>query len=164
MSTHTQTGVHSKHRVIMPVSTVHLQGFTVGVYSWWRRNVSQKCVCRYACSNKGMCVQWGLLYKIHDRRQTYPIFHRSPETQLKQRAFRPVTHSNTSLQVWVGWEMASTWLCQQLWNHYLWEGITVSARRNEQFCNMSLIPSGSVSTKTEEPTSHLSVPTGIIIL
>lgn len=51
MSTHTQTGVHSKHRVIVPVSTVHLQGFTVGVYSWWRRNVSQKCVgvCASVC-------------------------------------------------------------------------------------------------------------------
>lgn len=154
----------------MPVSTAPARLHCGGVQLMEKECVPKMCgcvsacVCRYACSNKGICVQWGLLYKIHDRRQTCPIFHRSPETQLNQMAFKPVTHSNTSLQVWVGWETASTWLCQHHRNHYLWEGITVSAKRNERFCNMSSIPSGSVSTKTVEPTSHLSVQANIIIL
>lgn len=119
------------------------------------------CVLRQGC----VCVcSGGFLYKIHDRRQTYPIFHRSPETQLNQRAFKPVTHSNRSLQLWVGWETASTWLCQRLWNQYLWEGITVSAKRNERFCNRSLIPSGSVSTKDRGTHKPLECTKAIMVM
>lgn len=42
-------------------------------------------VCEYSCG----------VSRMRERKQTFPIFHRSPETQLEQKAYKSVTHSYT---------------------------------------------------------------------
>ena len=153
-STRAHTRVHSKHRVIVPVSTVHLPGFTVGPV----QSKAQECVPNYACFLEILLSGHSCgVYNLSDKEQTFSIFHRSPDPlscMRKEEAHKSIsrshthTHTNThthttthiSFQVFVWWVMASTSLSQQLCNYNLWGGITVSAIRNEWTCTVSLIP------------------------
>lgn len=89
-------------------------------------------MCVFVGSHSWLFLR-ALCCKLCDTKQTFPIFHRSPETRLGQKTYKSVTciYNHTSPQVLIWWVVASTWLCQQLCNYNLWEGITVSARRNE---------------------------------